>query len=401
MRKTDGAFYSYQSMLIDGGEKGNGVLNIISGNEGLDTELHLTINGGKVNIRSEDDGLNVNEDGVSVLTINGGELHIVAGLGAEGDGVDSNGYLVVNGGIVISAAKPISDSGLDSDRGSYINGGYVVATGSTMDWPETGSGQVTMNLQFAQNQDSDEALIVTDRDGRVLFAYDPDKDETAGHYNRGYQGAVISSPEFKVGEVYQVFAGGNVEGTETDGLYDISTVTGFSGAVRQIYTGTDVRGFGPGGFRPGGSGDGERPEPPEDGFGPGGPKDRPEGRPEPPDRGFPGGRPMGGPGSEFADVEGFTMNDDGTVSITAEAAETILAMIRERDPENTASAEEIAAVTNMDDLFRLMRPGGFGPGGPMGGPGNRESREEGEPRSEFFMNDTVNSFSGVADETEK
>ena len=46
----------------------------------------------------EDDGINVNEDNVSVFTMNGGTLHIFAGLGAEGDGIDSNGYIVVNGG---------------------------------------------------------------------------------------------------------------------------------------------------------------------------------------------------------------------------------------------------------------------------------------------------------------
>ncbi len=394
MRKTDGAFYSYRSLLIDGGEKGNGVLNIISGHEGLDSELHLTINGGKVNIQSQDDGVNVNEDGVSVLTINGGELHIVAGLGMEGDGVDSNGYLVVNGGVVISAAKPMSDSGLDSDRGSFVNGGYVIATGSTMDWAETDSRQVTMNLQFAKDQASDEAIIVTDRDGKVIFAYDPDKDETAGSNNRGYQGAVISSPEFKVGDIYNVYVGGDVEGNDTDGLYDITTVTGFSGAVRQVYTGTDVRGFrgGPGGrpeppdggFRGGPDG---RPEPPDGGF-----RGDPDGRPEAPDDRFPGG-PMGGPGSEFADIEGFTMNEDGTVSITAEAAETIAAMIKERNPEAEASAEEIAAITDMQSLFDLMMPGG-----PMGSP---EGQEEGEARTDFFMNDTVNAFSGVKDKETK
>ena len=113
--KVDGTFYSFRSMNIDGGEIGDGVLNITAGFEGLDTELHLTINGGHVNVFAQDDGINVNEDGVSVLTVNGGNLHILSGLGAEGDGVDSNGYLVINGGTVISMANPRSDSGLDSD----------------------------------------------------------------------------------------------------------------------------------------------------------------------------------------------------------------------------------------------------------------------------------------------
>ena len=57
-------------------DEDSGVLNINADNEGLDTELHLTINGGNINIVAHDDGINTNEDGVSVTTINGGTLHI-------------------------------------------------------------------------------------------------------------------------------------------------------------------------------------------------------------------------------------------------------------------------------------------------------------------------------------
>lgn len=259
MRKIDGTFYSFVSMNIDGEEEDTGVLNINAGFEGLDTELHLTINGGNVNIYSQDDGINCNEDDVSVVTINGGRVHILAGLGAEGDGVDSNGFLVINGGTVISMAKPISDSGLDSDKGSYINGGTVVALGSTMDWAEADdsndAGQVTMNLRFNDSQSSDEAIIVTDTDGKIVFAYDPDKDEVAGSQARSYKGAVVSCSAFEVGKSYYVYVGGDIEGTEIAGVYDVSTVTGFTAdAKQQCYAGTFTTGF-PGFPGPGGAPD--------------------------------------------------------------------------------------------------------------------------------------------------
>lgn len=266
LHKYDGAIQSRQSMNVDGEKKGNGVLNLIADNEGMGSNMHLTVNGGKINIKSQDDGVNVNEDGISVLTVNGGALHIVAGLGAEGDGVDSNGYLVINGGVVIAIAKPMADSGLDSDMGSFVNGGYVVATGSPMDWTESDSKQVTMNVQFAERQDAADAIIVTDTDGKVLFAYDPEKDETTAENKRGYQGAVISSPEFKVGENYYLYVGGDVAGADTDGLYTKESATGFEGAVQQQFTGTDLRGHGmrPGGGKgfqpPEGFEKGERPE---------------------------------------------------------------------------------------------------------------------------------------------
>ena len=196
--KQDGAVYSYMSMNV----YGPGALDITAENEGLDTELHLTVNGGDIAIRSQDDGINTNEDGVSVTTINGGNLHIIAGLGTEGDGIDSNGYLVINGGTVVASANPASDAGLDSDMGSFINGGTVVALGSTMDWAESDSNQVTMNLQFSQYQSSGSAIVVTKEDGTVIFAYDPSEDEVLGENMRQYMGAVISCPAFTRGETY-------------------------------------------------------------------------------------------------------------------------------------------------------------------------------------------------------
>lgn len=288
--KQDGAIYSYMSMNVSG----TGTLDINAENEGLDTELHLTINSGNLNIRAGNDGINTNEDGVSVTTINGGTIHIIAGLGAEGDGIDSNGYLVINGGTVVSSAHPASDAGLDSDLGSFVNGGTVIAMGATMDWAESDSDQVTMNLQFAAYQDGGAAVVVTLEDGTVVFAYDPSEDEVLADNMRRFQGAVISSPYFTQGASYHVYLDGQVEGSDTGGVYDVTTVTGYTDGVQQSYTGSDLNAFGPGGHRPGNFGGGEPPEKPE-----GEPPKRPEGNPpegfggeeKQPPEGFPGQRP--------------------------------------------------------------------------------------------------------------
>ena len=97
--------------------------------------MAITINGGVINITSGNDGINTNEDGVSVMTINGGNLNVeVKGTTGEGDGIDSNGWLVVNGGTVQAFACGFSmDSGIDSDMGIHINGGMVIATGNMLD----------------------------------------------------------------------------------------------------------------------------------------------------------------------------------------------------------------------------------------------------------------------------
>ena len=131
--KTDGAFYSFQSIEIGAEEKGTGILNITGTTfEGLDSELHLTISGGYVNIFSQDDGINVNEDHVSVFTLNGGHLTVFAGLGAEGDVIDSNGYIRLNGGVLAGTSKSPADELLDSEDGTFISETATVIYGGSM-----------------------------------------------------------------------------------------------------------------------------------------------------------------------------------------------------------------------------------------------------------------------------
>lgn len=130
--KIDGAFYSFVSMNINGEEKNSGILNIRSTTfEGLDSELHLTINGANINIYSQDDGINVNEDDVSIFAMNDGVLHIFSGLGSQGDVIDSNGYIVINGGLIAGGTPSVSDKILDSDCGNTINGGEVINIGTS------------------------------------------------------------------------------------------------------------------------------------------------------------------------------------------------------------------------------------------------------------------------------
>ena len=150
LHKYDAAFYSKMSMNI-GGE---GCLNITADNEGLDSELHLTINSGTISIASGNDGINTNADGISVTTVNGGTLNIhVTGSTGEGDGIDSNGWLVINGGTVLASACGTSgDAGIDSDMGIHLNGGTVCATGNMLDRIEDGS-QTYAVFAFASRQE--------------------------------------------------------------------------------------------------------------------------------------------------------------------------------------------------------------------------------------------------------
>lgn len=174
LHKYDGALYSKMSMNVSGAKNSTGILNINAQNEGLDSELHLTINGGKINILSGNDGINTNEDGVSVTTVNGGELNIkVTGETGEGDGIDSNGWLVINGGFVSAAACSNSaDAGIDSDMGIHINGGTVIATGHMLDRIEDG-GQTYAVFNFTQKQTGNETVKLKNSKDKCILEHTP------------------------------------------------------------------------------------------------------------------------------------------------------------------------------------------------------------------------------------
>ena len=184
LHKYDGAFYSKMSMNVTGQTQGTGVLNLTAENEGLDAELHLTINGGVINITAQNDGINTNEDGVSVTTVNGGTLTINAGLGTEGDGIDSNGYLVINGGTVTALANPKSgDGGLDADLGIYLNGGTVAATGSRNDQIDAASAQQWIELNFASPVSAGSTVTLLDAAGNTVLEYMAHKDLQAAVFS--------------------------------------------------------------------------------------------------------------------------------------------------------------------------------------------------------------------------
>ena len=238
--KLDGAVCSLVSLGIEG----DGSLTVDADNEGIEVKFgHMTINGGVLDIRSGDDPLNVSEDGVGVLTMNDGYVfsEVKNAPGGEGDGIDSNGWIVFNGGTAINLAHPTSpDSGIDSDMGSIINGGVIVGAGNMYDPIDAASEQLFMMLEFAES--TDDLLVVTDQAGQPVFAYD---------FPHDYQYIAFSTPALKAGERYSVYLGGQIEGEEHNGLY--TTITAYIPG-RQMTHGEgnaqqSMRGM-PGGFDP-------------------------------------------------------------------------------------------------------------------------------------------------------
>lgn len=134
----DACIYSKGKLIIEG----NGTLNVYGNQlegEGIATETNdITINGGNINIESQDDGINAGGEG-GVITINDGEIYIKA----NGDGIDSNKNLIIHGGSIYTIGSSVGgDAGIDTDDGFEINGGTVIALGTEMlEKPEKSSTQ--------------------------------------------------------------------------------------------------------------------------------------------------------------------------------------------------------------------------------------------------------------------
>ncbi len=138
LRSGDDAIHSDSDVLIRGG-----AFDIPYCYEGVESSS-VTIDGGTLNIVSSDDGINTAGgsdatpggtpayDAACSAVINGGDITIVS----EGDCIDSNGDITVNGGTLNLTCGGNGNTALDCN-GTYTNNGGSVTTN---DGSESGGG---------------------------------------------------------------------------------------------------------------------------------------------------------------------------------------------------------------------------------------------------------------------
>jgi hypothetical protein len=133
----------------------------------------------------------------SYLRFAGGTVY----LDASGDGLDSNGYLYVEGGnIYVSGPTNAGNGALDYGIEAKITGGIVVATGAmgmAQNFSDS-STQCAFLVSYNGNIAGGEKLTLTDASGSDILSFTPSKN---------YQCAVISSPTLVKGGTYTVTAG--------------------------------------------------------------------------------------------------------------------------------------------------------------------------------------------------
>lgn len=209
----DDGIHADTAAVIDGGD-----ITISKSYEGLEGS-NVTINGGSVDITASDDGINAaggsdmssmggrpgqntfTENSDVFLKITGGTVSV----DADGDGLDSNSAITVEGGLIY-VDGPVNDGNgaLDYEVSAQISGGTVIAVGSSgmaQNFSD-GSEQCSVLYCFSQSHSSGDVITLVDSSGKEIASYSPKK---------SYSSVVISTPDIESGGTYTVSAGGESE----------------------------------------------------------------------------------------------------------------------------------------------------------------------------------------------
>lgn len=225
----DDGLHSDETVTVAGG-----TLNIKDGYEGIEG-TNVVISGGEIRMNVTDDGLNaaggndrsgfggfrggdmfVSSD--CTITISGGKLNIRA----AGDGIDSNGDLVVSGGeIYISGPESGADGAIDYDGTGQITGGILVAVGASqmaMNFGDTSTqGSILTNVPNCRAGD---VVQLKDAQGNVLVTYTAES---------SFNSVVVSCPQLEQGKTYTVTADSSEIEITLDNLIYGNGMGGFGG----------------------------------------------------------------------------------------------------------------------------------------------------------------------------
>lgn len=222
----DDGIHAGASLIVNGG-----TINIVECYEGIEGST-VTINDGEISIVALDDGLNAaggndasglarpgannfRSNDNNYIRIRGGELNIQS----DGDGVDSNGNLYIEGGeLIISGPTNGADSALDHDGELAITGGTVMASeiAGMMDGGiSSSSTNYSLVIGFATRYPAGTVITVEDSDGAEILKISPEK---------VFSSVTFSAPILKEDSTYTIKVNGTIYTTTT--LASITTKIG-------------------------------------------------------------------------------------------------------------------------------------------------------------------------------
>lgn len=219
---NDDAIHSDSEIVLSGG-----TLELTSGDDAVHAEKLLSVTGGKIAVSrcyegleaakveisggeigviAADDGINAADGTQNPMGQANNNCHIIISGGivcvnAEGDGVDSNGSLLISGGeLYVSGPQNGANAALDSDGGILINGGYLFAVGplGMVETPASNSGQNCVSYAYSGTISAGTVLSLTDSEGKAIFSYTAEK---------ACRSVIISCPELVKGSAYKIYGG--------------------------------------------------------------------------------------------------------------------------------------------------------------------------------------------------
>lgn len=243
----DDAIHSDTAIAILGGS-----ITVNTCNEGIEAP-EILIEDGAVTVTSTDDGINASgtetSDGsLPSVTISGGTVTLLNPSGRDADGIDSNGNIDINGGLVyISLVGDGGNCALDygSENGGVcrINGGTVVACGSSTMLETMSENSAQPSLLYAgTTQAAGTEITLQDSSGKILLTYAAPN---------SFSAVLVSCPEMQTGSTYTLTLG---TASQEITLDQVATTYGVSGGMGGNMGGNMGGGMGDMGGGPGGQG---------------------------------------------------------------------------------------------------------------------------------------------------
>lgn len=243
----DDAIHSDTSVAILGGS-----ITVNTCCEGIEAP-EILVEDGTVTVTSTDDGINAcgtetSDGSLPGVTINGGTVTLLNPSGRDADGIDSNGNIDINGGLVyISLVGDGGNCALDygSENGGAcrINGGTVVACGSSTMLEAMSENSAQPSLLYAgTTQAAGTEIALQDSSGKILLTYAAPN---------SFSAVLVSCPEMATGSTYTLTLG---TASQEIALTQVATTYGVSGNMGGDRGGNMGGGMGNMGGSPGGQG---------------------------------------------------------------------------------------------------------------------------------------------------
>lgn len=243
----DDAIHSDTSVAILGGS-----LTVNTCCEGVEAP-EILVEDGTVTVTSTDDGINAcgtetSDGSLPGVTINGGTVTLLNPSGRDADGIDSNGNIDINGGLVyISLVGDGGNCALDygSENGGAcrINGGTVVACGGSTMLETVSENSAQPSLLYAgTTQAAGTEITLQNADGETLLTYAAPN---------SFSAVLVSCPEMTTGSTYTLTLGDTAQEIT---LTQVATTYGVSGGMEGDRGGNMGGGMGDMGGSSGGQG---------------------------------------------------------------------------------------------------------------------------------------------------